>query len=68
MNEEQFNMSLRKFLKKVGVTSQREIEQSVRAALEGGQLKGDEILKAKVVLTIEGMAVNETIEGDISLE
>ena len=68
MNDEVFNMSLRKFLKKVGVTSQREIEQAVRAGLESGQLSGGEGLKAKVVLSIEGIGLTEVIEGDIALE
>ena len=68
MNEEVFNMSLRKFLKKVGVTSQREIEQAVRNALDSGQLSGAEKLKAKVVLSIEGLPLSQEIEGDITLE
>ena len=46
MNEDVFNMELRKFLKKVGVTSQREIEGAVRAALDSGKLSGTETLKA----------------------
>ena len=49
MNEDALNVSVRKFLKKVGITSQREIEQAVRAAVSGGQLKGNEALPAKVV-------------------
>ena len=68
MNEEIFNMELRKFLKKVGVTSQREIEQAIRAAVESGKLKGDETIKAKVVLTLEGLDSEHEIEGAISLE
>ena len=60
MNEEIFNMELRKFLKKVGVTSQREIEQAIRAAVES--------IKAKVVLTLEGLDSEHEIEGAISLE
>ena len=51
MNEDVLNMSVRKFLKKVGVTSQREIEDAVRAALSNGKLKGNEALPAKVTLT-----------------
>ena len=51
MNEEALNVSVRKFLKKVGITSQREIEQAVRSAVSGGKLKGNEALPAKVVLT-----------------
>jgi ribosomal protein L1 len=67
MNEDIFNMELRKFLKKVGVTSQREIEQAVRGAIEAGKLKGDETVKAKVTLTLEGLDLNHEIDGDISL-
>lgn len=67
MNEETFNMELRKFLKKVGVTSQREIETAVRGAIDGGKLTGSETLKAKVVLTVEGLDLNQEITGDISL-
>ena len=68
MNEEIFNMELRKFLKKVGVTSQREIEQAIRGAVESGKLKGDETIKAKVILTLEGLDTTHEIEGAISLE
>ncbi len=67
MNEDVFNMELRKFLKKVGVTSQREIEQAVRDAIEAGKLKGNETVKAKVTLTLEGLDLSHEIEGDISL-
>jgi len=68
MNEEVFNMELRKFLKKVGVTSQREIEQAIRAGLDSGALSGDERVKAKVVLTLEGLNLTHAIDGEISLE
>jgi hypothetical protein len=67
MNEETFNLEIRKFLKLVGVTSQREIEQAVRAALAAGRLKGSERLKAKVVLSLEGAGLAKTIEGEIAL-
>ncbi len=67
MDEEVFNMQLRKFLKNVGVTSQREIETAVRAALEDGTLKGDETVKAKVTLSIESLGVSSEIDGDIDL-
>ena len=67
MNEDVFNMEVRKFLKKVGVTSQREIEQAVRDGLAAGKLTGDETLKAKVTLTIEGLDVSYQVDGDISL-
>ena len=66
MNEDQFNTSLRKFLKQVGVTSQREIEKAVRDAIATGRIKGHEKLNAKMVLTIDSVGlvheVNNTIE------
>ena len=68
MNEEAFNVSMRKFLKKVGITSQREIEQAVRAAVNSGKLKGNEALPAKVVLTVDGIGLAVEIEGAVELE
>ncbi len=67
MNEDVFNMSLRKFLKKVGVTSQREIEKAVRAAIDAGRIKGDEALSATVTLRIGEIDLTETIDGRIEL-
>ena len=67
MDEEVFNMQLRKFLKNVGITSQREIESAVRTALEDGTLKGDETVKTKVTLSIESLGVSADIDGDIDL-
>ncbi len=67
MNEDIFNMELRKLLKKVGITSQREIEQAVRDALETGKLTGNETLKAKVRISIEGLDLDHEITGNISL-
>ena len=67
MDEEVFNMQIRKFLKNVGVTSQREIENAVRKALEDGTLKGEETVKAKVTLTIESLGISADIEGEIQL-
>ena len=67
MDQEIFNMQIRKFLKHVGVTSQREIETAVRTALEDGTLKGEETVKAKVTLTIERRGVSTEIDGDIDL-
>ena len=68
MNEDVFNMSVRKFLKKVGVTSQREIEDAVRSAVGDGRLKGNEALPAKVTLTVGGIDLNVEIEGAVELE
>jgi Family of unknown function (DUF6494) len=67
MDEDRFNMSIRKFLKAVGVTSQREIETAVREGLKAGKLKGHERLKAKVTLTLSGVDVSHVVEGDIEL-
>jgi hypothetical protein len=67
MNEDVFNMSLRKFLKKVGVTSQREIEKAVRDAIDKGELKGDETLSAEVTLKVNGIELTERIDGKIEL-
>ena len=67
MNEDVFNMSLRKFLKKVGVTSQREIEKAVRAAIEEGKLQGSETLAAEVTIKVGGVELTEKIDGKIEL-
>jgi hypothetical protein len=67
MNEDNFNNSLRGFLKKVGITSQREIEKSVRDAVAAGKLKGNEKLPAKMVLTIGGVSLTHEISGEIEL-
>ena len=68
MNPETFNMSIRKFLKSVGVQSQREIEGAVEKAIASGSLKGGETLPAKMTLTVDGLALSVTIDGRISLE
>lgn len=68
MDEEAFNLSTRKFLKKLGVTSQREIELGLREAVDSGRLKGDERLPARAVLTVEGLEQDIVIEGEIALE
>jgi hypothetical protein len=68
MNEDVLNVSVRKFLKKVGITSQREIEQAVRTAVSSGKLKGNEALPAKMVLTVEGISLSVEIQGDVELE
>jgi hypothetical protein len=67
MDEDRFNMEIRKFLKTVGVTSQREIEHGVRKALADGKVKGDAKLKAKVMLTIPAIGLTHEIDGDIEL-
>jgi hypothetical protein len=68
MNEDTLNTSVRKFLKEVGVTSQREIEKAVRDGVESGKLKGNEKLPAKMTLTVGGVNLSWTVDGDIRLE
>jgi Family of unknown function (DUF6494) len=63
MNEQRFNMSMRKFLKEVGVTSQQAIERVVREEKFGGKGK----LKVKMVLTGEGTPLEHVVEGEIDL-
>jgi hypothetical protein len=67
MNEDQFNLSLRKFLKEVGVTSQRVIENAVRDAVNSGRLVGNETLRARMTLEVEGIAVRHVVEGEIGI-
>jgi hypothetical protein len=68
MNEENFNMSIRKFLKMTGVGSQREIEQAVAKALKSGKLRGNERLSAKMKLTIPAIGLDVDFDGEITLE
>ncbi len=68
MDQETFNLSIRKFLKMVGVNSQREIEQAVQRAIDSGRLKGDESLPAKVTLEIPALGVLVHFDGDIKLK
>ena len=68
MNEENFNMSIRKFLKTVGVRSQTEIERAVAKAIADGKLKGYEAFAAKMQLTIDGIGLTLTLDGEIRLE
>ena len=67
MDEEVFNMSLRKFLKKLGVTAQREIELAVREQLEAGDLQGGEALDATATITVAGLSRDVVVTGRISL-
>jgi len=67
MNEDVFNTSLRKFLKKVGITSQREIEKAVRGGIAAGRIKGNESLPAKIVLTVGGVSLTHEVIDDIEL-
>jgi hypothetical protein len=67
MDEDRFNMSIRKFLKVVGVTSQREIEKAIREAVKAGRLPDNGTVKAKVTLTIDAVGLRHEVEGDIEL-
>jgi hypothetical protein len=68
MNEDVLNTSVRKFLKKVGVTSQREIEKAVREAVAAGRLKGNESLDAAMTLNVAGLNLSFTVDGSVELE
>ncbi|NJN47670.1 MAG: hypothetical protein HC808_15655 [Candidatus Competibacteraceae bacterium] len=68
MNPDFFNIELRKFLKKVGVTSQREIEAAVRDALEKGSLNGDEQLAVHMTLTIDTIGLTHVVKDEIGLQ
>ncbi|MDX8450696.1 MULTISPECIES: DUF6494 family protein [Mesorhizobium] len=63
MSEDAFNMSIRKFLKEVGVTSQRKIEETVRE----GQIGGEKKLNVRMTLTAEGTDLNHVVDGEIEL-
>ena len=68
MNEEIFNQQIRKFLKKVGIASQREIEKAVWARLDSGKLKGDERFQAKMTLQVSDLDLSLNIEDVIALD
>ena len=68
MNDETFNLSLRKFLKMVGVNSQREIEQAVAKAAADGAIAGTESFPARVTLEVSGIKLNVKFDGEIKLE
>jgi hypothetical protein len=67
MNEEVFNTTLRQFLKKVGITAQREIEKAVRDGVESGHLKGTESLRAKATISVSGVDLTFDVDGTIQL-
>jgi Family of unknown function (DUF6494) len=66
MNEDVFNTSIRKFLKRLGVTAQREIEKAVRQGLADGKLKGNERLPAEATVTLGGIDLSLEIKGETS--
>ena len=68
MDQETFNLSIRKFLKMVGVNSQREIEQAVQKGLENKKLGGTETLPAKCTLEIPALGLKVPFEGEIKLK
>ncbi|MSP95949.1 MAG: hypothetical protein EXR29_01735 [Betaproteobacteria bacterium] len=68
MDQETFNLGIRKFLKMVGVNSQREIEQAVNKALDAGRLKGDEALTARMMLEIPALGLKVPFESEIKLK
>jgi hypothetical protein len=67
MNEDTFNIELRKFLKLVGITSQREIELAVRKAVSDGKIKDNAVLDAKMVLTMPAIGLEHHIDGKIEI-
>jgi len=67
MEEDTFNMSVRKFLKTLGVTAQREIELAVRKQLEAGELRGDEALEATARVSVRGLPDDVLVTGTIAL-
>ena len=68
MNDDAFNLSIRKFLKMVGISSQREIERAVANAIEERRIAGTESFPARVTLVIAGLAVDVSFDGEIDLE
>jgi hypothetical protein len=67
MDEDVFNNSIRKFLKTLGVSAQREIEKAVRQAIADGRLKGGETLPARATVTLGGLSFSHEITGEIEL-
>ena len=68
MDDETFNLSIRKFLKMVGVSSQREIEQAVAKAIAARSISGTESFSAKVTLEVAGLKLNVAFDGEIRLQ
>jgi hypothetical protein len=68
MNEDVLNGSIRKFLKTLGVTAQREIEKAVRKAVADGKVRGNEKFAARATVTIGGIGLSHEVSGEIELE
>jgi hypothetical protein len=68
MDEETFNLEIRRFLKRFGVSAQRAIEDAVREGLEAGQIRGDATLEVEARLSIRGLEAEHAVEDTIRLE
>jgi len=68
MNEDVFNISVRKFLKELGVTSQRELEKAVRAALADGRASAERPIQVKAVVNAPALGLTHTVEGELDLK
>ena len=68
MDDETFGKDVRAFLKKVGITSQRELEEAVRQRVDDGRLQGNETLSARVVLRVPDLDLEVEVDGDLRLE
>jgi hypothetical protein len=68
VDEDAFNLSVRKFLKQLGITAQREIERGVRDGLDAGRLEGAERLPARATVKVDGLDEEIVVEGEIALE
>ena len=68
MNEDVFNISVRKFLKELGVTSQRELEKAVRAALADGRIRADQVISVNAVVSAPSLGLTHTVEAELELK
>lgn len=68
MNEDTLNMEIRKYLKKVGISSQREIEHAVLRAVDSGALNGTETLHVQMTLSVPSLGIDHQIDGDIAMD
>jgi hypothetical protein len=68
IDEDRLNIEIRKFLKQVGVTSQREIEKAVRAAMDSGTLPGSGTLNARMTLTVPALGLEHVVERELSVD
>jgi hypothetical protein len=68
MNEDALNMEIRKFLKKVGITSQREIEKALQAGVDGGKVSVGDIFEVSITLEMPSLGLENKVEGSIAIE